>query len=113
MSYCKNCGKEISDGKKFLPDCGAELTVESQGGNQKDEKKVIVYAGFALALCSIFVLFFNYLISLALGAVALIVYFTSNDVSDMSLKKFSKTTMYASIAALAIDLIILCVDYFA
>ena len=122
MGYCKNCGKEIDDGTKFCPDCGATLEEQPQvetkpevprwEGENGEEKKGLVYAGFALALCSIFTLFFNILLSFALGAVALIIYFTSkNDVSDSSLQKFSKATMYASIAALAIGLIILCVAY--
>ena len=23
--FCKNCGKEVSDGTKFCPNCGAQL----------------------------------------------------------------------------------------
>ena len=67
MGYCKNCGKEIDDGTKFCPDCGATLEEQPQvetkpevprwEGENGEEKKGLVYAGFALALCSIFTLF--------------------------------------------------------
>ena len=60
--YCKNCGKEIPEGVRFCPECGADQEAASQNGpaNTASESNdhamgivaYITWIGFIIAICA-------------------------------------------------------------
>jgi len=40
MSYCKECGKELEQGAKFCPDCGARVSVKAMRAPKKPQERL-------------------------------------------------------------------------
>ena len=48
--YCKNCGKNLSQGEKFCSNCGLEQTLQLNNVNSNKIDKIIKILGVSLGV---------------------------------------------------------------
>jgi len=58
MSFCPNCGTEVSEDTRFCPECGRPFMIVGQAGNGRNKKKIAgIIIACIIALIVIIVLF--------------------------------------------------------